>query len=321
MAIQSAISLVGSAKQSAKGTLGTITYGHGVTGGQVMTVDVQQSLEDRTSGNRVSPAINRTAVMCGADFTTRVHAASAGLWLYGALGSIATTGTTTKTHTITAGSDLPYLSVFGKLDSNLYSVRDLKVGDLGLSWSGNDPVEMSVSGMGTVVGYPSTFSPSTDDTYAAYMRPAGGTFTLDVDSATPASANITAGEVTVANNLSEIMLSGTITPDDIMVGRTEVECSFDIIPANMDDWRTILTGTSSGSSASATPVYGSFSVQYTDGTYTLTVAASRVAFTCDFPSAEPGGGPVTLTLAGLCVQPAAGGTPLTYTLTNTVASY
>jgi hypothetical protein len=243
------------------------------------------------------------------------------MWIFGALGSIATTGTTTKTHVITVGADLPYLSVFGKLESSLYSVRDFKVGDLGLSWSGNEPLEMSVSGMGTVVGYPASFSPTTDDTVAAYMRPAGGVFQLDVDSATPVTASVVSGEVSVANNLSEILLSGTITADDIMVGRTEVECSFDIIPDNLLDFRTIVTGSSGGTTASPTTVFGSFSCQFTDGTYTLTLASSRVAFTCDFPSAEAGGGPVTLSLAGLCVQPAAGGTPITMTLLNTVTSY
>lgn len=321
MAVQSAIAQVGAGKQSGKGSAGTLTYSHGVADGQVVTANVDQSLLDQTSGSRVSPAVHRNSVVCGIEFTSRAYAASSPLWVYAALGAIATTGTTTKSHAITVGSDLPYLTAFGRLESNYYSVQDLKVGDLALSWSANEPLDMAVTGMGTVIGFPGSFSATTDDSLASYFRPVGGTFQIDVDSATPASANITSGEVTIANNLSEILVSGTITPNDIVVGRTEVECSFDIVPSNLDDWRTILTGTAAGSTASGTPVYGSFSCQFTDGTYTMTVAASRVAFTCDFPSADPAGGAITLSLAGLCVQPAAGGTPLTVTITNTVASY
>lgn len=322
MPIQSAISRIGAGKQTGKGSAAANpTFYHGLTDGAVLQVDVQQSIEERTSSTRVSPAVNRTGVMAGAEFSCRSHAASTGLWLLNGLGSVSTTGTNPYTHTFTVGSDTNYLTVFGSLASNLYSVRDYKIGELGFAWQGNEPLEMSINGMGTVLGFPGTITPTTDDSTAAYFRPAGGTFTLDVDSATPVAANIAGGEITVNNNLSEIMLSGTITPADVMVGRTEVECSFDLIPDVMDDWRTIVTGTSGGTTASASPIYGSFSCAFTDGTNTLTLAASRVAFTCEFPSSDPSGGAVTITLAGLCVQPAAGGTPITATLVNSTVSY
>lgn len=321
MAVQSALSKIGAGKQSGKGSAGTLTYAHGLSDGAVMTVDVQQALEDRTSGSRVAPAVNRTAIMSGVEFTSRAHAASSGLWLYAALGSISTTGSGTYTHVMTVGSDTPYLTTFGSLAANYYSVQDVKVGDLSLSWDGNEPLSMGVTGMGTVLGFPGSFSPTTDDSHATYMRPVGGTFQIDVDSSTPATANVVSGEVSIANSLSEVLLSGTITPNDIVLGRTEVECSFDIIPDNLNDWRSIVTGGPSGTSESGTPVYGSFSCQFTDGTNTLTVASSRVAFTVDFPASDPAGGPVTLSLAGLCVQPAAGGTPVTVTLVNSTASY
>lgn len=321
MAVQSALSKIGAGKQSGKGSAGTLTYAHGLADGAIMSVDVQQALADITSGARVAPGVDRTAVMSGVDFSSRVHAASAGLWLYAALGAISTTGTTPKSHAITVGTDTPYLTTFGSLDSNYYSVQDVKVGDLGLSWDGNEALQMSVSGMGTVLGFPASFSATTDNTHAAYFRPAGGTFKIDVDTDTPATAAVVSGEVTIANNISEVMLSGTITPNDIVNGRTEVECSFDIVPSNLADWRTIVTGAADGSSAASAPVYGSFECVFTDGTYSLTVAASRVAFTCDFPASDPAGGAVTLSLAGLCTQPAAGGTPLTVTLTNAVSSY
>ena len=317
--IQSAIAQVGVAKQSGKGSVAASpTYAHGVTGGSVMTVEIAQELEERTSGVRLSPAVNRTGVMPGIDFTGRAHPRSVGLWLYGALGSISTAGS--YTHTITVGDDLPYLTTFGKLGSNIYSVRDLKVDALGFSFENANPVEMSVSGMGTVVGYPGAFNVVTDDSLATYFTAASGTFKLDTDSSTPVTASITSGEINIANALETIMLSGSISPDDVFPGRHETEVSFDVVVANLDDWRILTTGTNSGSTASAAPIYGSFEVAFTSGTDILKLEAAKCAFTTEFPEANPGGGPVTLSLAGLVVQTAAGA-GLTATVTNGVASY
>jgi hypothetical protein len=322
MPIQSALALVGVAKQTNKATrVANPQFGHGVTDGTILTVEVQQELEGRTSGTRFSPAVNRTAVMPGFDFTGRVHAASAGLWLFGALGAISTTGTTTKTHAITLGADLPYLTVTGRLDSNIYSVDAAKVDTCELSWSENEPVEMAVSGMGCGVTIPATFTAVTDDSFAAYMRPAGGSFQLDIDGTTLAAEKMTGGSVSIANALAPVMLSGALNPDDVFPGQQTVECSFDITPDDMDEWRTVLTGSAAGTTIASAPVYGSFSTQFTDGTNTLTLAANRVAFTTDFPAADAAGGPVSISLAGLVVLGATGGTAFTATLTNTVAAY
>lgn len=324
MALQSAIAKVGVAKQASKGTAAAApTYGHGVTDGSVLNVDVQQDLDDLTSGSRTSAGVIRTGVMSGQEFTTRAFPGSIGAYLYGALGAIATTGSGPYTHTITPGSgDLPYLTAFGVLDSNIYSVRDLKVDEIGFSFDGTAPVGVSISGMGTVLGFPASFSPTTDETSVAYLRTAGGTFSVDVDggSGTASTARITAGEVTISNNLDPIMLSSSIVPDDVFPGRMEVSCSFDIVPDDLALWRTIVTGSDAGTTVASGPVYGSFSIQFTDGTNTLTLAATKVAFTCDFPDADPAGGAVTLSLAGIAVQPS-GGSSITATLVNSVATY
>ena len=322
MPIQSALALVGVAKQTNKATrVSNPVYGHGVTDGSILTVEVQQELEARTSGTRFAPAVNRTGVMPGFDFTSRVHASSAGLWLYGALGTVTTTGTSPKSHALTLGSDLPYLTVTGSMGGNIYSVDGAKVDSCELSWSENQPVEMAVSGMGCALTLPATFTAGTDDSFATYMRPADGTFQLDIDGTTLAAEAITGGSVSISNNLSPVLVSGTLTPSDVFPGQQTVECSFDVTPDDLDEWRTVLTGSSSGSSVSDVAIYGSFSCQFTDGTNTLTLAANRVAFTMDFPSADAGGGPVTLSLAGLVVLGTSGGTAFTATLTNSVASY
>lgn len=321
MPLQSAIAQIGAAKQSAKGSASAApTFAHGVTDGAVLSLDITQDANERTGGSLGLTDVNRTAAMPAASFTSRAHPKSLGLYLFAALGGKAVTGTGPYTHTITPADTLPYLSLFGKLDSVLTQVRDYKVDTLGISWSENDPLEVSVDGMGTALSFPSTFTPTTDDTAASYFSPVGGTFQIDTDSGTAVTARVTAGEISISNSLEGIPLSGSILPDDIFNAQREITCSFDISPENLDDWRTIVTGTSSGSGVTATVPYGSFSMQFVNGTDSLTLAATRVAFTCDFPDADPSGGAVSITLAGVVLKPS-GGNQLTATLVNGQASY
>lgn len=324
MPIQSALAQVGVAKQTAKGAAAANpTFAHGITDGAVLTVEISQDAEEQTSGARASKAVNRTGVMPGMDFTGRAHPRVVGLYALGALGAVTTTGAGPYVHTVTLADALPYLSAFGKLGSNTYKVQDFKVDSLSFSWSNNEAVEMAVSGMGTIIDFAATFVPGTDLTIGAdakYFRASSGTFKLDVDSSTPVTAPIQAGEITIANNLSAVQTSGSISPSDVFEGRTDVECSFDVVVENLTDWRTIVTGTGSGTTATDAPVYGSFEINFTNGTDALKLTATKVAFLCDFPDADPAGGPVVLTFAGIAVRPDSGSL-ITVELTNGVATY
>lgn len=325
MGMQSALAQTGVAKQSAKGSASANpTFTHGVINGTVMTVDINQVLSAETSGARVAPSVDRTGVIPGMALAFRAKPKAMGLWLYGALGSISTSGAgPTYTHTITSGADLPYLTVFGKLDGNIYAVQDFKVNTFELKFKDTQPVEIDVQGMGTLPVIPATFVAGTDVTLDPFFSAHTGTFSVDVDGAgsESATAKITGGTIKINNNAKTIVVSGSISPDDIAVGRQEVEVSFDVVPADMTLWRTIVTGTPTGTTPQAAPLYGTFSIAFTNGTDSLTLAGARVAFVTKFPDADPAGGPVTITITGLSVQPTGGGTPLTATLVNGVASY
>ena len=323
MPIQSAIALVGLAKQAAKSSPATDpTFAVGVTDGTVITAEVAQEIEERTSATRISEAVNRTGVMPGIDYSTRAFLKTTGLALFGALGNKSVSGAGPYTHIFTSGADdLPYLTAFGQMGASIYSVEDTKIDSLGLSFEAGAPVTMAVSGMGTTLGFPASFTPTVDESLgASYFTAVTGTFKLDTDSATAVTANIRSGEVSISNALESIMLSGSISPSDVFPGRQEISCSFEVVPDNLNDWRTIVTGTSNGTTASAAPLYGSFEIAFTSGTASLTLAATRVAFTTDFPSANAGGGPVALTLAGVVLKPSSGAA-LTATLVNGQTSY
>jgi hypothetical protein len=320
--MQSAIALVGVAKQTAKGTAAAQpVFAHGITDGAIMSLDITQDLEEHTSATRFSPGVNRTEAQPGAEFTCRAHPKTLGLYLYAALGAISTSGAGPYVHVITLGSDLPYLSLFGKMGSEMYRVPDAKVDELKLSWSGNEPLEIALSLLGCEVDVQATWTPTTDESIASYWTPVGGTYQLDIDGTTLAAAPITGGEISIANSAEPVFLSGLITPDDIVVGKQAVDVTLEMTPPNLRDWQTVVTGTSAGTSVSGVPVYGSFSVTFVNGADTLVVACTRVPFLIDFPDSDPAGGAVTVTAVGQVVLPTAGTTPITATVTNTQTTY
>lgn len=93
-----------------------------------------------------------------------------------------------------------------------------------------------------------------------------------------------------------------------------------INPSDTTLWRTIITGTSSGSAIAATPTMGSFLVKFMNGTHYMQIAASSVAFVCDLPPAGPAGGAAESELSGLCYR-GSGATPITATVYNLQATY
>ena len=323
MALQSAIAVLGVAKQSAKGTpADDPSYQFGISDGGVFKADLSQDLADITSATRAAPNVDRTEFVPGIDYTQRVHVGSVGLLLYLALGGKSVTGAGPYTHVFTGANSLPYCTWFGDQNGVKVSVEDSRIDEIGLSWDENNPLELSVSGIGCDLSFPATITPDADESRTAYLAPAGGTFKLDLEGTTPATAKVKAGEITVKNGLESVPLSGSITPGDVHPGRREVEVSFTIVPdSDLNDWRHIVTGAVDGDDVSAVPLFGSFEITFSDGTNSLELEALRVAFTTEWPDADPGGGAIELELSGLAVLPLTSGTDFTATLINSVATY
>jgi hypothetical protein len=131
------------------------------------------------------------------------------------------------------------------------------------------------------------------------------------------------GELTVSNSCALVDLSAAIEADDIYEGEQVHGVKLTIIPDSLVDFRTVVTGSPTGTAAAAIPTTGSFSLVFKEnnGTGTLTVAAAKCAFLCAFPDADPKGGPVEVELVGLPVMPAGGTAPVVYALSNAQASY
>jgi len=326
MPVQKITGIIGVAKQASKGTIAANpTFAHGLYGGSPFSVDAQQDMLDVTASKRVSYNVFRKAVVNGSDFKAPAYLKSIGLWLMGALGTDTATGAGPYTHTYSTG-DLPYLSVLTKgLDTTIEGVRDCKVDQFGLSWKNSEPLEVSAKLLGTVMSYPATFTPTTDETGSdSFLVPVGGTFQYDLDGSTLATARVVSGELTINNNVSSIDPSAAVEADDVYEARQDHGVKLTIVPDSLADFRNAVTGTPAGTAAALVPTLGSFSLVFKEnnaGAGTLTVTAAKCAFMCVFPDADPKGGAIQVELVGIPVMPSGGTAPVVYVLSNTQASY
>jgi hypothetical protein len=323
MPLQKALALVGVAKQTSLGTpIANPQFSHGIISGGVITVDMEQEQSPMTSAYRVSANVDRTKVEAGFDFTTRGFPKALGLWLYAALGAKSVTGAGPYTHVLTPAGSLPYLTVWGSLDGILVAVQDCVVDEIEISWDENEPPEVKVSGLGGLIDFAPTYVPVVDESLDPYLLTAGGTFKLDIDSATAVTAPIKGGSYKVANGVESIMLSGSIIPNLAYPGRQEFETSATMVPTtDLGDWRAAVTGSPTGTTASGAPVYGSVEYTFPVGTSSLKLASTRVPFAIDFPEGDAGGGAVELEATGMPVMPSGGGAAVTATLINSQATY
>lgn len=325
MPLQTLSAVVGVAKQTARGSLAAQpTYAHGLSGGTPINIEASQTVLEVTSAKRVQSTIMREEVKSNSEVQSPAYMKTLGLWLLGALGTDTVTGTNPYVHTYSTG-DLPYLSVFAKgVGADIQAIRDCKVDELSLKWDGSKPVELNVKSNGTVYSYPSTFTPTNDETGStAFLIPTGGTFQIDVIGSTLATARVVSGEITIKNNNEQVDTSASIQPADIIEGIQEHNIKLTIVPDDLLEFRKIITGAGTGTSVSSTVPYGSLSVTFLEngGTGQLAITGSKIAYMTSLPDVNTKGGAVQIELAGTAVLPSGGTAPLVFALTNAVASY
>lgn len=321
--VESRIAHVGIAKQTAKGTpTATPLYSHGLRSGSVHKTDITQDLDEQTALdiNPVSYALREGGVP-GFEWTSRINYLSAPLYYYGLLGAVSTTGAGPYTHVITPAASPPYFTVHGRHDTFYTRVADTRIDEIGLSWEGVQTPEMSVKGIGTTLLAGTTWTATNDESANQPLPTVGGTFSFAVDSGTPASAPIAGGSIVISRNVQPVMLSKQSAPDDaVPTGPVMLECTLKLIVADLNEWREIVTGDSANTALADTPLYGSFLVKFLiDSTKSLQIDCTKVAFMCDFPEANPTGGPTEITVVGKMVKPAAGAA-VTVTGINATAS-
>lgn len=325
MPITTITAVAGVAKQTARGSLpANPAFAHGLMGGAPIVVEASQSPMEVTTGKRAQTTIIRESVKSSIDVQSPAYLKSLGLWLLGAMGTVTTTGSGPYNHQFATG-DLPYLGVFVKgIGADIEAIRDVKIDELTLKWENAKPLELSVKGMGTVFSYPATFTPGTDETGSdSFLVPVGGQFGYDPIGSTIATARIIGGELTIKNSVATIDASGSVVSADVQEGLQEHTLKLTIVPDNLADFRKTITGSANGTTVSESVPFGSVSLEFKEnaGNGSLSIDAQKVAFLTAFPEADPAGGVVEIELAGTAVIPAGDVSPVTYTLSNTQASY
>jgi hypothetical protein len=300
-------------KQTAFGTpAATKRFGLALRGGSVLDPAVTQNYEELTVATRFPPSSYRSGSNPVIDFRSRAWARSSVSLLELALGTRVTTGASDPfTHTITPATNPSYLTAYTRLDTEYHTLSDARIDELSFSWDGREPLEMGVRILGCVLSMfnAGPHTATIDDSGEQSFFPAGGTFQLDTDSGTPATADITGGTITIANHLSPVEASRQITPIDVWPGLHEITVVLRLIPANMTLWRAAVTGSDSGTAVSNAPVYGSFNTKFQiqpTPERSLALSSTRQAWYGPYPEGDPAGGPAEVELTSTVVKPAAG---------------
>lgn len=321
--IQDRITQIALAKQVALSSPATSgTYQIGVNSGAVATAEIAEDALPITWASRTGEGFDRSTVTPGSSFETLAMPKSLGLLLKAALGVEQVTPGSPNVHTfkqaVTAA--LPYLTVFARKASEYYKIGDGAVSELEISWEGTKAVVVKVTIMGCTYEFlAAPFTGGTDERPQCddgVFKGAGGTFTVN-----GVSAVVEGGSIKIGNNIEPVFGSNSLTPADVFPAMQTVEVSLNVVPADLKDFRKVITGTDSGTDITSEPFIGSCVCAFkAKGTNTLTFNGNNIRWLTEFPDTNAEGGPVKITLEGMASQKCDGSEPYTFVLENAVAT-
>lgn len=319
-----ALSAVGVAKQADRDTPAAAPdFYHGVSGGVLVSPEVTTQTVEVTTGLAGPAFAYRESAATAVDFETLAFKKALGLYLLGVLGDVLTTGASAPyTHVFTAGGSIPWLTFFGKIDTELRRAAGCKVDEIKIEWDGTKPLKVTLTAPGLSTGRVTSITvPVTDETLGQFFMPVGGTYQIDVDGTTRVDYPVLKATITLKRGCEADYSCVSIEPSDINEGSIVAEVEITARVANLDDFWTIYTGASAGTEVSEDPVFGSFELGSESGTDSLSFVGTKVPFTADPQSVDPAGGPAELSLKGEMLIPTGSTSPITATLINDVASY
>lgn len=325
-AVQTRLVQLGFAVQTAKGSPAAApTRVVGLKGGKVYDIELEEGELDTTWNNRVLAGFDRTQGIPVSDATLVAMPKSIGTILKAALGAVATSVDTPTVglneHIFTVADALPYVTLWGKFgSSDSARIEDAKIDELEFSWEKSGAAELKVKFMGCdtdlSIAFPTPGAGVPETVSDGVLKGMGGTFTVD-----GSAARVLGGSIKISNGLEPIVPSNSVTPEDIFEARAGIEVSLKVKPENLQTWRKIVTGSTSGAAVSADVLYGAIALGFTGpDSATLDFEAPKVAYSTSMPDADPNGGAAELSITGRIVIPSSG-SPITATLVNDVVSY
>lgn len=234
-----------------------------------------------------------------------------------ALGTLASSGTTNYTHTITPAASLPYATFWRKQGSILWEqFDDCKVSELTISADAGSPLTAAISFVGRAA------TRLTADPISGWSAPADAIATgsvynyneAEVTLAGSATSLVSSFELTITNNVSPQQTDDAV-PYDVVEGLFGVSLGFDVIFDSIAEYARFHTGSTSGTAQSSSLATTSANFIFSKG------ANNSIAF--DFPliayeefpvDPDPGGAPV---VASVRARSQRGGSPfVTATVKN-----
>lgn len=331
MSVNTAIGLVAVAAQDDKDTPATApAFSHGLTGGQVFKLDRSVESTSVSCGVRAGTDSYVAGIATGADYDTLGYSDVLPLYLWAAMGNIASSAAETSglfKHVITLGDVLPYLTVWGRIGNEYTRTDGCKLDQLEIEFEGNKPLQFGVTliGLGAELGLdsiPGTGDPSCFD---GYFVCTGGSFKLETLGDTPVAAPITKGSLTIANSCETSQFAGQITPGAVDEGKVKTSGAVTVKPDDLGLYKKMVTGSASGTTPTGVIVYGSFEYEFKHSQlpgHLLRIKSARVPFTCDFPEVKPDGGAAELEFKfddiGIAER---NGSPVEFTVTNATQQY
>lgn len=229
---------------------------------------------------------------------------------------------TLATHTLTPTADLPYLTGFGRLDTEYAKLVDGKVSSLEISWAdaGKLTAKATIPGL-----TPSMLAAAPTETnqeqlgIVGFFAAAGGTFLVE-----GAAAQVKSGTIKIDNQIEQVPVSSAVTPNEVFPGQRNISYSLVLVPQDLSQFREVVFGANTAgalSSIGASPYYGAVDLKFLgSNSQTAEIASPHCRFACAFPDSNPAGGPAEVTLEAVVAQPTSGA-DTTATVQNFVAAY
>lgn len=316
--IQNRITQVGIAKQTAKGAAAaTAAYQLGVNSGVIASLDITEEELPITWASRILQGHDRISAYPGASWETLALPKSIGTILQAACGSDAVTGTGPYQHTIKHAITPPYVTLFGRKDTEYYEVDDARINEVELSWELTGALKVKITAGGCVYVFRgSAFTATADERpQSGVLKGAGGTFTVNT-----LSIPIKGGSIKISNGVEPVFASDSVLPKDVFPALHKVDVSLTLLPNDLTEFRRVVTGTTGGSAVATTPFNGAAVCQWkVDTDNHLTFNANRLKSMVAFPDTNAQGGPVELQLEGSISEPV-GSDAYTFVLSNQVAA-
>lgn len=321
--VQKRFAQVSLAKQTAKGSsAATGTYQIGVTGGNIAGANVTDQEIPMTWSGRDVEEFDRIEVIPAATFDVVAMPKTIGALIYAATGADTVTGAGDPwTHVFKTGLDLPYWTLFAKHGTESYKLIDTKLNSLELTWDRSGALMAKTDWLGCDLQFPASYTAGTDERPGAgLLKGSGGLFQID-----GAAAVVKSGSIKIDNNLEAVVGAASVQPADVFPGEHSLTVSLTIVPADMTNFRTVITGTAAGTTAAVVPYTGTMETKFlvpgSSPAHSLDLLVNAGKFAVAFPAADPKGGPQEVVVECMAHVKLDGTAPYAFTLLNQVATY